>query len=106
MPYCMMTSNRRYNIKEHITRKHPGIEIPDNLNSTNKTFTQSSLLSTTPSIFPAWLKYPNYFQNLPLPILDTNSRKGNRSNSLFKTILEFLAYTNLSKSIFITISRL
>ena len=81
-------------MKEHINRKHPGNEVPDNVNSTNKNFTKSSLLSETPYIFPAWLKYPNYIQNLPQLILDTNSRKETRHNSFFKTIREFLTYKN------------
>src|SRR5215212_2271833 len=95
-PYCRTTSNRKYNMKEHIHRKHPGNKIPDNVNSTTKNFIKSSLLSETPSTtFPAWLKYPNYIQNLPPSTLDTNSsKKENRNNSFFKTILEFLTYRN------------
>src|SRR5215208_469865 len=65
--YCLTSSTRKYNIKRHIKRKHPGNKIPDNVNSTTKNFIKSSLLSETPSTtFPAWLKYPNYIQNLPL----------------------------------------
>jgi hypothetical protein len=30
-PYCIITSNRKYNIIRHIHRKHSGNEIPDNL---------------------------------------------------------------------------
>jgi hypothetical protein len=81
-------------MKEHIYRKHPGNEIPDNVNSTSKNFTKSSLLSETPYIFPTWLKYSHYIQNLPPPILDTNSRKETRHNSFFKIIFEFLMYKN------------
>ncbi len=32
-PFCVIVSNRRYNIKRHIYRKHPGKEIPQNLPS-------------------------------------------------------------------------
>ena len=94
--YCLTSSTRKYNIKRHIKRKHPGNKIPDNVNSTTKNFIKSSLLSETPSTtFPAWLKYPNYIQNLPPSTLDTNSsKKENRNNSFFKTILEFLTYEN------------
>jgi hypothetical protein len=93
-PYCLTTSNRKYNMKEHITRKHPGTKIPNNLNSTNKNFTNSSLLSQTATIFPPWLKYA-YIQNISLPPLYTSSStKENRNTSLFKTIFEFLVYKN------------
>jgi hypothetical protein len=30
-PYCTITSNRKYNMKKHIERKHPDLEIPNNL---------------------------------------------------------------------------
>ena len=30
-PHCTMTSNRKYNMKTHIERKHPGSEIPNSL---------------------------------------------------------------------------
>ena len=94
-PYCRTTSNRKYNMKEHIHRKHPGNEIPDNLKSSNKNFTKSYLFSETPSTtFDAQLKYPNYLPNLPPLILDTDSRKDTRHNTLFKTMWEFLAFKN------------
>lgn len=32
-PFCVIVSNRRYNIKRHIFRKHPGKEIPQTLPS-------------------------------------------------------------------------
>ena len=36
-PHCKLTSNRKYNMKKHIERKHPGSEIPNNLLSVRGT---------------------------------------------------------------------
>lgn len=69
--------------------------MPNSLNSINENFTNSSLLSQTSSIFPHWLKSPNYLDTSPLPTLDTSSsKKENRPNSFFKTIFEYLSYRN------------
>ena len=31
VPILQITSNRKYNMKKHIERKHPDLEIPNNL---------------------------------------------------------------------------
>jgi hypothetical protein len=47
-PYCALTSNRKYNMKKHIERKHPGSEIPNTLLSASYNYNNNEYIHRGP----------------------------------------------------------
>ncbi len=101
-PYCNLTSNRRYNLNKHITRKHPGSDISPNLLSGSyqdkteyirhlteyreKNLNQFTPLS--PTYFNSWTSNSNHVNTVSKS--DLNIRRKNKK--FYSTIREFLQY--------------
>ena len=93
-PYCFTTSSRKYNLKEHINRKHSREWIHENMNHNMQSFTNSALPGKPSTFLPYWPNYSNYVKFPQPPTLDTNSKKENRDNSFSELFVEFLIYMN------------
>jgi hypothetical protein len=96
-PHCKMTSNRKYNMKTHIERKHPSSEIPNSLlsasyNDNNNrqnldVYFRAKHKSSVPFYDTLFLNNP--FDNDILPIL-TMHKKDKNSHSIFWEMFKYI----------------
>jgi|SRR5688572_4292226 len=77
-PYCKITSNRKYNRKTHIERKHPASEILDNLLSASDNYNNNGYIHREPQNLDVHFRARHKFS---VPFYHTSSL-----NNLFEVV--------------------